>query len=172
MKKTNSPVKKEKYFGDIAEFYRVALKYYIEMHTEKRFKLDVFEELRNKYPKMAFSGINNFIKKKSPLSEKKRIQIASFLDFKYEEFIALGRKLAYLQENNMLPYEPGIEAFYSNQATANILKDFQEKHNLSDRNVATCLDIDLMDYTFKKKGLIPFSFDEVSTVFQKAGETC
>ena len=51
--------------------------------------------------------------------------------FKYEEFIALGRKWAYLQENNMLPYEPELKAFYFNQSTSKIFQEFQKESVVS-----------------------------------------
>ena len=49
--------------------------------------------------------------------------------------------------------------------------ELQEKYNLSDRNIANYLNLDTIDYQFKKKGLIPFSFDEIAIAFEKAGKT-
>lgn len=171
MEKMGDKGKNGKYFEDISNFYRVALKHYISMHTEKKFKTDFFKKLNEEHPNISFSNLSNFINRKAPLSEKKRIQIASFLGFYYEEFITLGRKLVSLQKNNAALRDPGPDFFYLNRSTSKIFMELQGKYNLSDRNIANYLNIDTMDYQFKKKGLIPFSFDEIAIVFEKAGQT-
>ena len=170
MKKIIKQDKNENYFTDVTELYRVALKHFIDMHTKEKFKSDFFKKINAAYENISFGNLNGFINKKAPLSEKKRMQIVSFLGFRYEEFIALGRKLAELQKNNMPQDEPGPEAFSLNRASAKIIQELQEKRHLSDRAIAKCLNMDLLDYTFKQRGLIPFSFDEIATIFQQAGQ--
>jgi hypothetical protein len=171
MKKEENAKKNENGFDGISGLYRVALKHYLEMYNKRKFRSGLFKKLSAKYTNISFGNLNNFINGKMPLSEKKRIQIASFLGFRYEEFIYLGRKLDYLKKNNMIPQEAESEDFYLNHATAKIFKEIQEKHTLSDRNVAGYLNIDLIDYQFKKKGLIPFTFDEIAIVFKKTGRS-
>jgi len=170
MKKTTKQNKNENYFTDVTELYRVALKCFIDMHTKERFKSGVLKKITAAYANISFGNLNGFINKKVRLSEKKRMQLVSFLGFRYEEFIALGRKLAELQKNNMPQDEPGAEAFALNRASAKIIQELQEKRHLSDRAIANCLNMDLLDYTFKQRGLIPFSFDEIATIFEQAGQ--
>ncbi|VEN74179.1 hypothetical protein EPICR_30112 [Candidatus Desulfarcum epimagneticum] len=171
MKKTENVKKNKNVPDDISELYRAALKHYIEMYNKKKFRSDLFKKLNLKYTNISFSNLNNFINEKTPLSEKKRIQIAYFLGFRYEDFIYLGRKLVYLKENNIIPQEAESEDFYLNRATGKIFKEIQEKHSLTDRDVAGYLSVDLIEYQFKKKGLIPFSFDEIAIVFKKTGRS-
>jgi len=140
----------KKNFEDISELCRVALEHYINMHTKKKFKSRLFVKLNEKYKKIPFSNLTNFIEKKASLSEKKRIQISSFLGFKYEEFIALGRKVVSLKKNNTIQAEIREEDFYLNLATAKIFQEFQKKYSLSDRMVANCLNIDMIEYGCKK----------------------
>lgn len=170
MRKKESPEKREEPFEDVAECHRVALKHYVDLHTEEKFRADLFKPMKEKYPNISLGNLKNFIKGKSPLSEKKRIQVASFLGFRYEEFIALGRKLMDLKESGMLPDEPDAEALSLNRAAGKIFQEFQDRHDLSDMNMAHVLGMDSMEYSFKKRGLIPFSFEEIETAFQEADE--
>ena len=171
MTKAKKPDKKNPLGQDINEYYRVALNHFFDLHTMEVLKNDVFAKLNETHEKIFFRDLNSFVKKKTSLSEKKRIQVASFLGFKYEEFIALGRKLVNLKKEDGLfnGDHTDPEAFALNLSAAKTFHEIQKRHNLSDRDIAKCLNIDLMDYRFKQQGLLPFSFEEISLVFEKIG---
>jgi len=164
--------KKETRGQDINEYCRVALNHFFNLHTMEALKNDVFEKLNETHEKIFFRDLNSFVKKRTSLSEKKRIQVASFLGFKYEEFIALGRKLVDLKKEDGLFDDDHTDpdAFALNLSAAKTFHEIQKRHNLSDRDIAKCLDIDLMDYMFKQRGLLPFSFEEISLVFGEIGK--
>jgi hypothetical protein len=170
MEKTDKSDKNGTDVQNISELYRVALAHFFDMHTMETLKKDVFKDLNETYENVFFRELKNFINKKGRLSEKKRIQIASFLGFKYEEFIALGRKLVDLEKEDMSPEHKGSEALSLNLSTVKTFQEIQRRHDLSDRDVAKCLNMDLMDYMFRQRGLIPFSFEEISLIFEIIGK--
>jgi hypothetical protein len=161
--------KNGKSFEDISELFRIALKHYINMETESKFKSNMVKNLNDEGIKISFSNFSNFLNKKTSLSEKKRSGIAMYLGFKYEEFILLGRRLLELKETMSLD-KIGAEALYLNRSTSEIFKELQKRYNLSGRDISNFLGMDFIDYQFRLKNLIPFNFDEIAAVFEKIGK--
>ncbi|VEN74180.1 hypothetical protein EPICR_30113 [Candidatus Desulfarcum epimagneticum] len=159
----------ENHVEDISELFRLALRHYIHMQTEKKFKSNLVKGLNDEGVKISFSNFSNFLNKKTSLSEKKRARIAHHLGFKYEEFILLGRRLVELKD--AMPMEKiGTEALYLNRSTVEIFKEIQKRYKLSGRDISNFLNMDFIDYQFRLRNLIPFNFDEIATVFEKVGK--
>jgi len=155
-------------FHDISELFRTVLRHYIDMQKESKFKSNLVKELNDKGIKISFSNFSNFLNNKTSLSERKRAGVAEHLGFRYEEFLLLGRKLIELENTKSLE-EVRNEALYLNDSAVGIFKELQKRYELSDRDISGFLRMDFVDYQFRIKGFIHFTFDDIATVFEKIG---
>ncbi len=112
------------------------------------------------------SYLNEFVNKKKPLSEKLRVRFAEYIGFNYEELIALGRKLSN-QSPEILKEQ---EKILAKGFDPKLVKAIREKHFVNSKKIAQWLNISLTEFEFKERGLIPFTFSELSILFDKIGK--
>jgi len=135
----------------ISNFFRLALKSYIQ--TQPRGTQKKIAEAVN----IERSYLNQFLSGRN-ISENLRDKIADFIGFKYEDMIALGRKL---NESG----QQQLEGFNSN-----ILKSIRAENNFTKKEFAELLSITESEYTFKEEKLLPFTRNELFIIFKNINQ--
>ena len=141
---------------EISEYFRLAIQLYMKkMGWGSQKKIAAAIGIQQSY-------LSEFLNGKRAISENARVRLSQYVNFNYEEMIALGRKLSN-QSPDLLNEQRNTLA---GKFKPDLLKSIREKNNFTIKDFARILYISETEYIFKEEGLLPFTFMELSILFE------
>ncbi len=142
---------------EISDYFRLTVKIYI-----KKLGRGVQKKIAESIG-IHVSYLSEYLNGKKKISENARVRFAEYIGFNYEELVALGRKLS-KQQPELFNKQRDI---LSGKFKPDLLKSVRRENNFTIRQFAQALYISETEYIFKEDGLIPFTFRELSILFEK-----
>ncbi|MBW1649539.1 MAG: helix-turn-helix transcriptional regulator [Deltaproteobacteria bacterium] len=146
---------------EISEYFRLAIQLYIKKlgwGSQKRIATAI--GIQQSY-------LSEFLNRKRAISENARVRFAEYINFNYEELIALGRKLSRHSAEQLNEQSEALAGRFKPE----LLQLIRKKNNVAIKDFARILYISETEYIFKEEGLLPFTFMELSILFQHIGLT-
>jgi plasmid maintenance system antidote protein VapI len=144
---------------EISEYFRLAIQLYMKKlgwGSQKQIATAI--GIQQSY-------LSEFLNGKRAISENARVRLVEYINFNYEEIIALGRKLSKQPVEQLNEQREALAGRFKPE----LLRLIRKKNNVAIKDFARILYISETEYIFKEEGLLPFTFMELSTLFQHIG---